>query len=291
MELTTNLNDFISFLSKKGRSRATVIAYKKDIEQLIEYLAPQTEIKALDDITTQVLDAYVDTLKVSGQFTLKTVSRKINSLKTFFKYLLDNKLIVENYAMPVKHPTLEKQLPRVLSPLEYRALRDTARSNLRLYTMVELLLQTGIRIGELSRLQTKDVVLKGNDSYLRIEEFSTNPARKVALNANAQEAIRAYINKTNLDENAQYFFNTKSGSAVLIRNIRTSVNRAFQKAGIKNATVNDIRNTFIVMQLQNGMEVKALAEIVGHRKSSTTERYLELVEARSNRRTNKIEPL
>jgi len=170
MSLDNLRTGFLEHLEKKGRSQSTLIAYSKDIQQLSEFVAngkPEFDIKNLN---VQTLQKYVDNLKQNGDYTLKTVSRKINSLKTFCKYLLDQRLIVSDVSLSIAHPEFKPQPPRTLSPLEYRALRDTARSNLRLYTMVELLLQTGLRIGELSRLKVADVDLKAG--IMNISEFT-----------------------------------------------------------------------------------------------------------------------
>lgn len=282
MNLTQDLNKFISDLESKGRASSTITAYKKDIQQLIDFLEDNT-IKKYQEITSIVLSAYIESLKNSGTYTLKTVSRKINSLKTFSKFLLETKKINNDPAEKVEHPKLKKQQPRVLSPLEYRALRDTIKNNDRLYCMVELLLQTGIRIGELSRLETNDVHLDSNNAYINIKQFSSNPERSVELNETAKEVLKNFLNKKQ-----KYVFTTKSGNPVLIRNIRTTINRAFKKTGIQNATVNDLRNTFITQQLNNGINLETLAKIVGHKNSNTTERYLELTTDRPSRTTDKI---
>ncbi|MFQ5493477.1 MAG: tyrosine-type recombinase/integrase [Candidatus Dojkabacteria bacterium] len=289
MALDNHLEQFVNYLEGIGRSRSTIIAYKKDIEQLNNFLDEEHKVSEAKTLTSELLQEYVESLIDSGNYTLKTVSRKINSLKTFCKYLLSEGLIVNDISKPISHPEFEPQLPRVLSPLEYRALRDTARSNLRLYTMVELLLQTGIRIGELSRLKRKHVQF--NRKLLHVVEYSSNPYRMIELNENILAALRSFTEEFNYDTDEEHLFQTKTGRAVLIRNIRTAINRAFKKAGIKNATVNDIRNTFIVFQLENGIKTERLAEIVGHQKPTTTEKYLQLVEDRPKRTTNKIEPL
>lgn len=291
MDLSNLLTQFINYLKDKGRSKSTIIAYKKDIEQLNIYIKALKNINALEDINAEILHTYIDTLKENPEYTLKTVSRKINSLRTFFKFLIAENKIGINPATSVKHPKTAPVLPRVLSSLEYRAIRDVARSNPKLYTMVELLLQTGMRIGELSRLNRKDVVFNNDGKdYITIGGYSTIPARKIEINELVSEALKNYIRRTE-DENSvlpDYLFFTKTGRPVLIRNIRTSLDRVFKKAGIKNATVNDLRNTFIVHQLRNGLKIEKLAQIVGHKKVSTTERYLPFVEEKPAKKHSKI---
>ncbi|HEC64177.1 MAG TPA: site-specific integrase, partial [bacterium] len=183
--------------------------------------------------------------------------------------------------------------PRVLGQMEYKALRDSSRKNIRLYTMIELLLQTGIRIGELSRLKLEDTLLSSNPKYISIGEYASNSSRKVELNSTALQALGNYLIIRNSPKKTEskHLFHTKSGKPVLVRNIRSSINKAFRKAGIEKATVNDIRNTFIVFQLTQGMRSDRVADVVGHQRVSSTEKYLEIVKNRKKRAITKIEPL
>lgn len=266
------ITQFTLFLENSNKSRSTVIAYAKDLSQLSEYIG-----KDLDQVTSTELREVVDTIKDSERFTAKTISRKINSYRTFYKYLLAEGLIKENPTVEVKHPKLTPKPPRVLTSMEYLALREVSRDNDRLYAMIELMLQTGIRIGELSRLKVKDVSLKKSKGTLHIVAYSTTGARTIELNAKALQLLRSYMNKINTNDPEAPLFATRDGKHIIIRNIRSSVDRAMAKAGIKDACVNDLRNTFIVAQLEAGIAVDLVAEMVGHRSRTTTHKYLELL--------------
>ena len=281
---------FDAYLLDKQRSNSTRIAYIKDIKQLIEY-CEYRKINEPDQITAQILEEYIREIKEKGAFTLKTISRKINSMKTYFKFLLDLNLIKSNPSLTIKHPTTDPLTPRILNSFEYRAIRDCGRINKKTYTMIELLLQTGIRIGELSRLKKSDLIKDSEGkNILRILPFSTIPQRDIELNPIVFSALSEYlISIEDSQENKnEYLFFTKTGRQILIRNIRTTLDRVFKKAGIRSAKINDLRNTFIVYQLENGLNIDILAKIVGHRKRSTTERYLHYVIEPSKKNTSKI---
>ena len=85
-------------------------------------------------------------------------------------------------------------------------------------------------------------------------------------------------------------FVTKTGRSFLIRNIRTIINRYFRQAGIKDATVNDLRHTFIAHQLASGASVVVIQKLVGHKRLSTTEKYLNLINPSSENKV-KLEEL
>ena len=267
---------FIADLQSKGRSEATVIAYSKDIEQLLNFFSKEG-ISSIEDTTIEDLEKYKQNLQ-DNNYTPKSISRKINSTRTFYRYLLDNSLIQDNPSEKLAHPKFETKPPRVLTEMEYRALRDVSRVDVRLYSIVEILLQTGIRIGELAAL-TLDDIRKSNDGridYLYIRAAGSHPQRKVPLNKSAKKAIDEYLELRPETEDDTLFV-TKNGRPLLVRNIRTAIDKSFEKAGIKNAKVNDLRNTFIAHHLANGVSLVVVSKLVGHKRLSTTEKYLNLV--------------
>ncbi|MBU0975679.1 MAG: tyrosine-type recombinase/integrase [Patescibacteria group bacterium] len=294
MNLSEAQIEFVSYLKEQKRSESTITAYSKDIQQLSDFLEKIIKVLEVDLITTEHLNNFVNTIKSDkkNNYTLKTVSRKINSMKTFFKFLFSNQKTKTDPATSVNHPKYKISPPRVLTRLEYRALRDVARTNIRLYTIVEILLQTGVRIGELARLTLGDLKIDGNRKYLNISAYGSNTRRSVEINEVALAAIKNYLQiRPQSNDKVESLFVTKTGNSLLVRNIRTSISRAFEKAGIKSATVNDIRNTFIVHQLKNGMSSEIIGEIVGHKRLTSTKKYLQFIKDKPTRKSTKIIPL
>jgi site-specific recombinase XerD len=269
-------DEFVADLKAKGRAESTVIAYSKDIEQLLNFLSKEG-VSSLDNVKTEDLEKYKQNLQ-DNNYTPKSVSRKINSTRTFFKYLLENSSITDNPSEKLAHPKFKTKPPRVLTEMEYRALRDVSRVDVRLYSIVEILLQTGIRIGELAGLTLDDIrkSKNGKIDFLYIRAAGSHPARKVPLNKSAKKALDDYIEVRPETEDDTIFI-TKNGRPLLVRNIRTAIDKAFEKAGIKNAKVNDLRNTFIAHHLANGVSLVTVSKLVGHKRLSTTEKYLNLV--------------
>jgi len=269
---------FVKDLEAKNRSESTVIAYAKDIEQLLNYFS-KIGINSLDKVTIENLEGYRQNLQ-DNNYTPKSVSRKINSTRTFFRYLLDHGYIQDNVSEKLAHPRFELKPPRVLSEMEYRALRDVSRVDIRLYSIVEILLQTGIRIGELAAL-TLDDIRKSKDGkidFLYIKAAGSHPSRKVPLNKSAKKALDDYLLVRPETEDDTVFV-TKNGRPLLVRNIRTAIDKSFEKAGIKNAKVNDLRNTFIAHHLANGVSLPTVSKLVGHKRLSTTEKYLNILKS------------
>ena len=265
---------FKKYLSEKKRSTSTIVAYGKDIEQLVTFLEELSKHN-IHEITKDDLQSFLAKLSKNG-YTPKSISRKLNSTRTFYRFLKVNEYVTDDPSLLVAHPQYQLAAPRILTPTEYRALRDAARNDSRMFAVIELLLQTGIRIGELASLKISDL----KKDTLHIPSIESHAERTVPLNKRAKEALDRYLElrpKTKSD----HLFITKSGKAFLIRNIRTAVERYFKLAEIKNAKVNDLRHTFVAYHLKHGVSLVLISKVLGHKRLSTTERYLEYVKERA----------
>ena len=276
LDLKSAHTQFVEYLQSRRRAAATIVAYSKDIEQLTSFLSNMGK-KDISEVTREELEAFLKKL-TADNYTPKSVSRKINSMKTFFRFLKASDAVKTDPAVDIEHPKYEVKPPRILSKLEYRALRDACRTDVRMYAIVELFLQTGIRIGELANLTVTDV----KDSELHIAAQESHSERSVPLNRAASEALGHWLEMRNASAGAKQakspaLFITKTGRALLIRNIRTAIDRYFRVAGIEDAKVNDLRHTFIAHHLMAGTPITTISALVGHKRLSTTEKYLDLI--------------
>src|SRR5258706_7617647 len=265
------LPKFVESLKEKGRSPATVLAYRSDLEQLVEFLIKKEKVTP-DQVRPDDLDSFRDTL-LADKYTPKSVSRKLNAVKTFFRWMVTENVITSDPSSSVAHPKIDNALPKFLNQLEYRALRDVTRSDARIAGIVELILQTGLRISEVAAL--KVACLK--DQEMTIEAYATQPQRSIPLNKPAKDVIEAYI-RIRPKADAPDAFISKNGKPLAVRNIRASIPRYMQRAELPNYSVNDLRTTFMVENLKNGVDIVLLSQVSGHKRLSTTERYLELAQ-------------
>jgi site-specific recombinase XerD len=265
------LNKFITNLKQKGKSRYTIIAYKKDIEQFLGFLAKK-QITNISEVKKELISEFISSL-IAENYTKKSASRKLNSIRTFYRVLKQEGIVTINPALDVAHPRFQNTKPRVLSRLEYRALRDFARQDKRTYAIIELFLQTGMRIGELAALRLNDIT----DKEIIISGYNKNQERRIPLNKLLKKAIQDYLS-VRADADEEHLFITKNEKPLLIRNIRNIMDRCFREVGIENVKVNDLRNTFIAHQLAAGVPLAYISKIVGHKRLSSTEQFLDLVE-------------
>lgn len=269
---------FQDFLKNKKKASATILAYGKDVDQLISFLE-ELKKNHIHEVKSEDIQAFLATLHDKG-YTPKSVSRKLNSTRTFYRFLKINEFVTDDPSLVIEHPRYELNPPRILSPLEYRALRDAASVDPRIYAIIEILLQTGVRIGELAALRTQDI----GDNSLHIKVYEGHESREVPVNRRAKEALKKYleIRSSTRDE---HIFVTKTGKPFLVRNIRDAVERYFKRAGIENAKINDLRHTFVAHHLKNGVSIVFLSKVLGHKRLSSTERYLNYVKEKTGNGT------
>ena len=274
---------FKGHLTQQGRASATILAYSKDIEQLANFIAKsgKTSIK---EFKKEDIDAFKADLANSG-YTTKSISRKINSIKAFFSYMQTTGNITENPAVNVTHPKYDIKPPRILTKLEYRALRDACREDVRMAAIVELLLQTGMRISELANLKMNDLDLSAGQ--ITIRAYESHPERTVPVNTPTKESLEKYLTFRPKSVNTSVFI-TKTGNPFLIRNIRSNLDRYFRIGGIEGAKVNDLRHTFIAQQLAQGSPLVYISKLVGHKRLSTTEKYLEFISEKPSKDKPKL---
>lgn len=271
------LDKFVQYLKSQGKSQFTIIAYKKDLEQFIGFLTSR-EKNDIREVKREDIDGFINKL-IAENYTKKSASRKLNSIRTFFRYLKNEGVIEQNPSLDISHPKYIQTPPRILSKLEYRALRDLAKEDSRTYALIEVLLQTGIKIGELAELRMQDI----KENSLFIKGYGKNKEREVPLNKAAKKSLEDYLEIRNKVTD-EHVFITRTGHPLLIRNIRQIIDRCFNEVGIENATVNDLRNTFIAHQLMNGASLEYIAKVVGHKRLSSTERFLNLVKEETERK-------
>jgi integrase/recombinase XerD len=285
LSLENSLNTFTNALIKKGKSTNTIVAYKGDINQLISYLKSQN-IETVELVKPEHIDSFKQDL-TNNEYTAKSISRKLNSIKNFFSFLKIENVIEVDPSTEIKHPKYENDLPKILKPVEYRSLRDACRNDSRATAIVELMLQAGLRIKEIENLKLEHV--KDND--ITVEAYESHPVRNVPLNNSAKQALQKYLTDGRYPSRSKNVFVTKTGKTLLARNIRSLLNRYFNKSDIKGVKVNDLRNTFIVFQLKSGVPIDVVSQVVGHKRISTTEKYLELIDNKDEARGIKLKEL
>lgn len=286
--LTKAQKEFVQDLHDRKKSSLTASAYSKDLDQLITYLF-EHGITAVEDVSAQQLEEFLQNLYDAKKLSPKSVSRKINSIKSFSNFLLEKNLVTINLAKAIKHPQLETKAPKIFSKTECMALRECARKDCKTQAIVELMLQTGIRISELAGMETAHLDL-GEPATVFIPKKESQKERVIPLNKKAVSALKEFLEVERQIE-SRFLFTTKSGKAILIRNIRSSMERLFKRAGLEGAKVNDFRHTFTGHQLAMGVSLQTVCRVAGHKTLTTTEKYLKYMDIKKPGNKEALEEL
>jgi len=273
MDLEKAKERFIDYLLATNKAKNTILAYRRDLDQLIHYLKEFTQI---EEITKEELIGFMIYL-AKKELTGKTRARKAYAVRTFFRYLSNQDYVPQNPAKNLEIPKVEQKEPRVLSQTEYQALRNSAKGNTKYSAIIELLLQTGTRIGELVAIKLENLYLS-NDSkpgHILIEQGKGKKDRTITLNTPGKKAIKKYL-EIRPKSNCPYLFLSKSGKLLNSRNIRYAIDRYYRKVGIRRATVHTLRHTFCTHHVVKGTSLMIIARMAGHSKLTTTQKYIHL---------------
>src|SRR6516162_5954886 len=266
---------FKTALEGNNHSPKTVRAYISDILQFTVWLA--TESVSADDPQTI---ARLDINKFLGHLakretTGKTRYRKVVAIKKFFAFLKENGVVKSNVAEEIIPPLKEKRLPHVLKKNEYKALMFEAEKNPRDYAIIQTILQTGLRISEVTNLTVGDVDLI--NKTLTVRQGKGKVDRIIDLPDIAVAAISAYL-KGRGEGSDDKLFLSRNRKGMYVTTVRLAVHKYLKKAGITRGAVHTLRHTFGTYKSLNGVPPKILQGIMGHKKLESTLLYVHLVD-------------
>ena len=282
------VENFLEILaSEKGLSKNTLYSYKIDLDQFINFLKKKS-IKS-KEFKDKDIKEFISTFKNKG-YEKSTVSRKISSLTHFFNFLLDEKEIETNPLNNFEIPKQTKKLPIILSNkhidkiLEFTR-QDQSATGIRLYTMIEILYATGIRISELVEMKLSSIY---EDKNFLLVSGKGNKERLVPISKKTRETLDQYLiirdNFISDKKNSIWLFPSKQSSIGHIT--RQRLNQLLNELnlhadlGIKRISPHKLRHAFATHLLENGMDLRSLQQILGHSDISTTQIYTHVLKER-----------
>lgn len=265
------------YMASRNLSARTRVEYKADLTQLTEFLRGRG-IGRVEQISLAHLQAFLAHLDARG-LTGVTRRRKTASIKALFGFLAASGLIRHNPARELIPPEREYKEPRFLSAQEYRALLRACAHETRDAAIIELILQTGIRLSEVARLSVYDVELPprinrdpANTGSLFIQGKGRKQ-RTLPLNYKACRALKAWLAvRPNIPHPA--LFVTKFREPMGPRAIQRAVEKYLKEAGIANASVHSLRHTFATHHVARGTDLRTVQEALGHADLKTTSIYV-----------------
>lgn len=273
------VENFLEFLQNdKKLSDNTLQSYNRDIKLYCNYLAEND----LDMIKTdgEGIKTYLDSLKERGK-AVSTVSRNLASLRSFYQYLHRTKVITEDPTMDIESPKIERKPPKVLTSEQVELLLEQPKCvDLKGYrdkAMLELVYATGIRVTELISLNISDVNL--NEECIKCSGKSKE--RIIPIGSLAVNALREYIEKSRSillkDENDKALFVNINGQRLTRQGFWKIIKQYKTQANIDvDITPHTLRHSFAVHLLENGAELRAIQEMLGHSDISSTQVYAQI---------------
>ena len=277
---------FDSYLEvEKNFSPHTRANYFKDLRAFEEFIkSGGADFDALK-ITRLDITAYLASLY--GDYKKSSIARKLSAIKSFFKYLRKKEMIEESPAELVPTPKADKYLPTVLSVEETQALVEAPKSLkkgktvLRDTAILELLYSSGIRVSELTGLRISDLG-HYNGTVVEIADTAKvtgkgNRERIIHIGEPARKAIAEYL-KTDRQEakpDSPLFTGARDKTKTVNQRAVQRLVKEYKALGgiTKDPTPHTLRHSFATHLLDNGADLRAIQEMLGHKSLSTTQRY------------------
>ncbi|QQZ10966.1 site-specific tyrosine recombinase XerD [Heyndrickxia vini] len=281
------LRDFIHFMIvEKGLSKNTVVSYERDLKSYINYMQKVEQIETLNGITRVHIVHFLNHLKQQGK-SAKTLARHVASVRSFHQFLLREKATDSDPSVHIETPQTERNLPKVLSLSEVEALLDapseTGALPLRDKSMLELLYATGMRVSELINLNLDDLHL--TMGFVRCLGKG-NKERIIPIGKTASTILETYLKDSRPKLRSKQYqtealFLNHLGNRLTRQGFWKILKGLARKANIqKELTPHTLRHSFATHLLENGADLRAVQEMLGHADISTTQIYTHVSKTR-----------
>ncbi|HZH59267.1 MAG TPA: site-specific tyrosine recombinase XerD [Metabacillus sp.] len=291
------IKDFIHYLIvERGLSNNTIVSYERDLKSYQKHLNEVQQITSFNDVSRLHIIQFLKFLKESGKSS-KTIARHTASIRNFHQFLLREKQADQDPSVLIESPQTERNLPKILSLQEVEKLLETPKLTspfgLRDKAMLELLYATGIRVTEMINLNLTDAHL--TMGFIRCYGKG-NKERIVPIGRAATEAIMNYVEKgrtklMNKKEPTEALFINHHGKRITRQGFWKNLKKIALEANIKSElTPHTLRHSFATHLLENGADLRAVQEMLGHADISTTQIYTHVTKTRLKDVYNQFHP-
>jgi len=267
-------NKFITYLSSEKRfSEHTIKSYTTDLKQFTSFLSSEFQITdEINEISFQIIRTWIASLLEKG-ITPRSVNRKISTLKTYFKFLIREGELIENPMTKVVAPKSKKRLPVFIEEDQIASLLNEVQFEKgfvgqRNKLIIELFYVTGIRLSELINIKISDVDF--NNQSIKVLG-KRNKERIIPLSSNVVNDLNNFI-ENNLQN--KYLFTNLDGKKLYTKLVYRLVNKYIGKiSSVNKKSPHILRHTFATHMLNNGADINAIKELLGHANLSATQVY------------------
>lgn len=272
MPFAATLDSFIRSLVAKNRTSATLTGYRSDLRSFLTWLCENTPCAHPQEVTRGDITEYLAERGAAGVSGISR-ARNLASIKEYFRFLVDAGMLQSSPVEGIVPPKREKRGRNYLSQEAYTKLLQLAAGTPRDYAILQVFLQTGIRVSELATLTVDDVDLERG--LLRVTGKGMAD-RDIPLNKKAIAALRLWRAARPATEHRVLFTN-RFGEPMGVRGIQKLVERYRGAAGIeKRITPHSLRHTFATHKARQGVNAFQLRDYMGHATVATTQLYVHL---------------
>jgi len=266
-------NNFLKYIEfEKRYSKHTLISYNTDLTQFLNFLHTEYEISDVSEISHQIIRSWISSMLDSG-ISSRSVNRKITTLKSFYKYLMQEDVVTENPTQKIISPKNAKKLPvfvekskmdELLSEIEFPDTFEGERDKL----IIDVFYMTGMRLSELLGIKKEDIDF--SKSSIKVLG-KRNKERIIPLSVNLLNQLKKFSKKHTINF---YFFVNFEGKKLSAKNIYNIVNKYLgMVSSLEKKSPHILRHTFATHMLNNGADINAIKEILGHANLSATQVY------------------
>lgn len=272
------LKDYLNYIKcEKKLSDNTVAAYRRDIIKFSNFISSKEEIyNSINEFTIMSYVQYLTGQSMSGT----SINRNLVTIRNFYKYLVKVGIIKESPIINYELPKIKRNTPDILTIEEIEQLLSMPKLNtnkgLRDKAMLEIMYATGIKVTELINLKTMDVNI--NMAYI-ICKGSKNKERIIPLGNKAKESLIDYLNirEALCDNDSKLLFFNSRGSQMTRQGFWKILKEYSRLANInKEINLYTLRHSFAVHMIENGADIRAVQELLGHVDLNTTQIYYSL---------------
>jgi len=281
--------DFLEFLTnEKGYSANTIAAYRNDLNQFTSFV--QEKVAAEEDlwpqVTKELIIEYILLMK-EREYASSTVARKVAATKSFFHFLVAEKVIATDPTATLDSPKVKKRLPVALSYEEVNKLlaqpaKEQTNKAVRDRAILELLYATGMQVTEIVSLNVEDVNLAS--ASVRVSR-PRNRERIIPIHERAIEALEGYLEQARVqllrDPEEQALFLNHRGKRLTRQGLWLIIKHYVQEAEISaHVTPHTLRHSFATHLLDSKADLRHVQELLGHANISTTQVYTQVSDKR-----------
>jgi integrase/recombinase XerC len=267
------LEDFINYIkSEKRFSNHTITSYETDLNQFFNYIESEYQITDPKDISFKLIRNWISSL-LENNLKSTSVNRKISSLKSYYKFLLVSNYVDTNPTLKLISPKSSKRLPVFVEKDNMDSLFDKdffedSYEGKRDKLIIELFYFTGMRLSELINIKTSDID-KVNSQIKVIGK--RNKERLIPITFNTLKDLNEFINFYEIEN---FLFAEGNGKKLYSKKVYRIVNKYLAKiSSIKKKSPHVLRHSFATHMLNNGADINAIKEILGHANLSATQIY------------------